>query len=155
MIDARRHLLKYGFCKKLLRYKWTSNKLNIFFPLFDWSHSKPIVKKLLGWAVHKGGWRKGSKIDQNLPTNCFRKLLTWEGGGKEDVDVFYGWSLMEVRRNCSPREGSFHFHIQSLISLFSLAASDGRQITIAAGMNSWSNEVLKSHKRFIITKRWR
>ena len=107
--------------------------MNIFFPLFDWSHSKPIVKKLLGWAVHKGGWRKGSKIDQNLPTNCFRKLLTWEGGGKEDVDVFYGWSLMEVRRNCSPREGSFHFHIQSLISLFSLAASDGRQTTTAAG----------------------
>ena len=28
------HLLKYGFCKKLLRYKWTSDKLNTFFLTF-------------------------------------------------------------------------------------------------------------------------
>ena len=29
--------LKYGFCKKLLWYKWTSDQLNIFFSsLFDW-----------------------------------------------------------------------------------------------------------------------
>ena len=27
-------LLKYGFCKKLLRYKWTSDQLNTFFLTF-------------------------------------------------------------------------------------------------------------------------
>ena len=27
-------ILKYGFCKKLLRYKWTSDQLNIFFLTF-------------------------------------------------------------------------------------------------------------------------
>ena len=35
-------------------------------------------------------------MDQNLPTDSFRKLLTWERGDKENVDVFYGWSPMEV-----------------------------------------------------------
>ena len=56
-----------------------------------------MVKKPLGRAVHKGGRRKGSKIDQNLPTNSFRKLMTWGRGDKENVYVVYGWSPREHR----------------------------------------------------------
>ena len=101
---------------------------------YEYSLNEPLVKKPLGRVVHKGGRVKGSKIDQKLPTNYFRKLLTW-GGATKKMSTSFKAVPQEVRRNCSPREGSFHFHIQSLILLFSLAASDGRQTTTAAGMN--------------------
>ena len=45
---------------------------------YEYSLNEPLVKKPLGRAIQKGGRRKGSKIDQNLPTNSFRKPLTWK-----------------------------------------------------------------------------
>ena len=51
-----------------------------------------MVIKPLERAIQKGARGKWSKIDQNLPTDSFRKLLTWGGGDKQNVDVFYGWS---------------------------------------------------------------
>ena len=48
--------LKYGFCKNLLRYQWTSDKLNTFvltfFPNQHWSGQK-VRQKVFNWSeVH-------------------------------------------------------------------------------------------------------
>ena len=48
--------LKYGFCKKLIWYKWTSDQLNTFvltfFPDQHWSGQK-VRKKVFNWSeVH-------------------------------------------------------------------------------------------------------
>ena len=48
-------LVKYGFCKKLLRYKWTSDHLNtFFFKIGKEQVSLPILrKKVFNWSeVH-------------------------------------------------------------------------------------------------------
>ena len=46
-------LLKYGLCKKLLRYKWTSEQLNTFFLTF-WLvccvTSQKVRKKVFNWS---------------------------------------------------------------------------------------------------------
>ena len=47
--------LKYGFCKKLLWYKWTSDQLNTFFLTFRLQQkpSQKVRKKVVNWPeVH-------------------------------------------------------------------------------------------------------
>ena len=83
--------------------------------------------KPLGRGIHKGSRGKGSKIDQILPNNNFRKLLTWEGGDKENVDVFYGWSPMEVdTTQLQPKRGVISLS-HSIVNFAIFACGQQRQ----------------------------
>ena len=63
-------LIKYGFCKKLLRYKWTSDQLNTFFLTF-WlvtQQTSQVRTKVVNWSeVHL--YR--SNFLQNPYFSCF------------------------------------------------------------------------------------
>ena len=53
IISILMHWLKYGFCKKLLRYKCTSDQLNTFFLTVCTANQSKVWKKVFNWSeVH-------------------------------------------------------------------------------------------------------
>ena len=121
-------LLKYGFCKKLLRYKWTSDQLNTFFLTF-WlvtqQTSQKVRKKVFNWSeahLYQSNFLQNPSLSDQLVSfiweiwllanmTTFTKQFSWPSGvegcvnGSQISDTYIGFSLITANSIASKLEG--------------------------------------------------